>query len=118
MGLFLDRRGSDWLGSLCGQVKPAKLLEAARPLPAPNGRGPAALLVGGAFGHARTIALDRQGRTLVYGRGDGETQMLAVCPGARRVAEAVTQGGGWIVAVRDVRSLRVLRSRRLAQPGF
>ena len=116
-GLFLDRRGSRWHGSLCGQIEPARLLEAARPLPAPTGRGPAVLLAGGAFGPARTIALDRLGRTIAYGRGAGETQLLAACPGSRRVAEVVSSPSGWSLAIRELKRMRVVRQRPLPGPG-
>lgn len=114
IGLLLDRDGAGWNGTLCGQVAPARLLEAARPLPAPDGRGPVVLVAGGAFGPARTIALDRLGRTLAYGRGVGETQLLAVCPGARRVAEVVMVASGWRVAVRELPTLRPVWSSRLS----
>lgn len=43
-------------------------------LPGPDGRGPVALLVGGRFGPARTLALDVEGRTLAYGTGAGRVR--------------------------------------------
>lgn len=71
VGLFLTREGGAWIGSLCKQVSPDDLLAAARPLPAPNGRGAPAMWVGGRFGKARVLALDTRGRTLAYGYGPG-----------------------------------------------
>jgi hypothetical protein len=89
VGVFLDRRGGRWRSGLCGQIEPGRLRAAAAPLPAPDGRAPAALVVGGSFGEARLIALDRQARTLAYGYGAGATTGLSVCPGGRRVLEVV-----------------------------
>ena len=43
-GLVLERREGAWHGHLCAQFAPADLLAAAKPLPAPNGSGPVALL--------------------------------------------------------------------------
>ena len=100
IGLFLERVGGVWQSNLCRQVSPSELRAAARPLPRPDGRGPVAFLVGGRFGPARTLALDAQGRTLAYGRGEGESLMVSVCPGGRRVAEVVRAGRGVAVAVR------------------
>jgi hypothetical protein len=116
-GLFVERQGSRWLGTLCGQLAPARLLEAARPLPAPTGRGPAVLVAGGSFAPARTIALDRLGRTVAYGRGGGETRLLAACAGGTRIAEVVAHGAGWSLAIRELRTMRVVRSRALPAPG-
>ena len=120
VGLFLDRANGEWRSSLCQQIEPARLRAAARPLPAPNGRGPAALVVGGRFGPARTLALDAQGRTLAYGRGEGESLILSVCPGGRRVAELVRREGSdaVAVAVRALPTLRTVWERRLATPAY
>ena len=81
VGLFLDRSGNRWVGHLCWQVSPEDLLAAAT-LPAPNGRGPAAMFVGGRFGPARTLALDTKGRTLAYGMGSGNVLQHSACPAA------------------------------------
>jgi hypothetical protein len=112
IGLFLERSEGRWHGSLCGQIAPERLRAAARPLPRPDGKGPPALLVGGAFGLARTIALDRLGRTLAYGAGEGETLFLSTCPGGRRAVELVL-GDRVLLAVRDVHTLRVVRRKAL-----
>ena len=40
VGLVVERRGGTWSGYLCWQFDPDELLAAAKPLPAPNGRGP------------------------------------------------------------------------------
>ncbi|HEU0246361.1 MAG TPA: hypothetical protein VFR38_04675, partial [Gaiellaceae bacterium] len=112
IGLFLAREGGGWVGHLCWQVAPEDLL-AAGSLPAPNGRGDVALYVGGRFGPARTLALDSKGRTLAYGYGRGTTDLLSPCPGRQRLAEI----GRGELTIRDVRSLRVIRSRPLQLPG-
>lgn len=117
VGLFLARVGGEWRSSLCSQIEPARLRAAARPLPAPNGRGPVAFLVGGRFGLARTLALDARGRTLAYGYGEGETSLLALCPASRRALEVVTYATSKVdVQVRELRRLRTVRSRGLP-PG-
>jgi hypothetical protein len=116
IGLFLVREGDGWVGHLCWQVAPEDLLAAAA-LPAPNGRGGAALFVGGRFGPARTLALDLKGRTLAYGVGAGKTWELSVCPGGRRVAEIAFLGQGWELAIRDARNLQMIRRQALVMPG-
>ncbi len=112
IGLFLVREGDGWFGHLCWQVEPEDLLAAAS-LPAPNGRGPVALLVGGRFGPARTLALDAKGRTLAYGMGSGEALDFSVCPGGRRVAEIVDRDASSWVAIRELPTLRLVRRQRL-----
>ena len=121
IGLFLMREGDGWVGHLCWQVEPADLLAAAA-LPAPNGKGPAMLFVGGQFGPARTLALDAKGRTLAYGMGNGEAVNFSVCPGGQRVAEVVEFAGmrggdlvvtGYVIAIRELPTLRLLRRQRL-----
>ena len=116
IGLFLERRAGRWTSSLCWQVSPDDLLAAAQPLPPPNGRGPAALLVGGRFGPARLLALDDRGRTLAYGRGAGSVLQLSACPGARRMAEVVQQDSGLRVVVRELPGLRLVRQRPVTPP--
>ena len=113
IGLFLERAGGRWRSNLCAQVAPRTLREAARPLPRADGTGPAALLVGGRFGPARMIALDPRGRTLAYGRGAGETLLLAACPGGQRAVEIVS-GKRVVLAIRELRRLRVVSEQRLA----
>jgi hypothetical protein len=120
VGLTLDRRDGAWHGHLCAQFAPDDLLAAAA-LPAPNGRGPVALLVGGRFGPARTLALDAKGRTLAYGLGAGYVEEFSMCPGGRHLAEIVGLATGYIVAIREVGTLRLvrqqpLRSRRVGDP--
>jgi hypothetical protein len=117
IGLVLDRVGGTWTSNLCRQIEPNALLAAARPLPPPNGSGPAALLVGGRFGSVRTIALDARGRTLGYGRGRGETILLAACPGSQRVVEYSAVRPSFLLAVRDLRTYRLVRERRYRPRG-
>jgi hypothetical protein len=40
-----------------------------------------------------------------------------VCPGAQRIAEVATIGSRWLVAVRELRSMRVVRSRPVPAGG-
>ncbi|MGH3137971.1 MAG: hypothetical protein ACRDPV_15915 [Gaiellaceae bacterium] len=110
IGLFLMRERDGWVGHLCWQVDPADLLAAAA-LPAPNGKGPVALFVGGRFGPARTIALDAKGRTLAYGLGAGG--LLSPCPGRQRLAQI----GGDELVLRDARTLQVIRRQPFQLPG-
>jgi hypothetical protein len=112
-GLFVHRRAGAWTSTLCQQAQPAQLRAAARALPRPNGRVPAALVVAGAFGEARTIALDARGRTLAYGFGRDDALRLAVCPGGRAVAELVASPANAEaqvrIAVRTLPRLRLVR---------
>ncbi len=122
-GLFLFREGGRWVGHMCWQVEPEDLLAAAA-LPAPNGKGPVAMFVGGRFGPARTLALDARGRTLAYGMGAGKVREFSVCPGGRRVAELVARDTpdpphtSFIVAIRELPTLRLLREQRLQHRYF
>lgn len=111
IGLLLERSGGAWTSLLCWQIEPEALIAAAQPLPAPTGRGPLTILVGGRAGDVRTFGLDRQGRTLAYGRGRGQTFLLAVCPGARRGVELAYTQPGFLLAVRDLRTFRLVRER-------
>lgn len=123
IGLFLMREGDAWFGHLCWQVEPENLLAAAS-LPAPNGRGSAALFVGGRFGPARTLTLDAKGRTLAYGLGTGATTLLSPCPGGQRLAEIAPIRSDarmrttYEIAIREATSLRVIRRQALKLPGW
>ena len=113
IGLFLVREGGKWFGNLCLQVAPEDLLAAAA-LPAPNGRGPVVLFVGGRFGPVRTLALDAKGRTLAYGIGTGDAWYFSVCPGGRKVAELVeVDFDKFIIAIRELPTLRLVRQQPL-----
>lgn len=117
VGLVLERRDAAWHGHLCWQFDPEELLGAALPLPPPNGRGPVALVVGGEFGDVRLLTLDGKGRTLAYGRGDGRTGLIAVCPGRRLLAELAYTGPDTTLVVRKLATLRVVRRQTLVLPG-
>lgn len=117
VGLALDRRGGTWHGHLCTQFDPEELLAAALPLPAPNGRGPVALVVGGEFGDVRLIALDARGRTLAYGRGGGRAGLISVCPGRQRLLELAFVGSGTTLVVRQLPTLRIVRRHATTLPG-
>ena len=123
IGLFVSRENGRWMGTLCWQVAPEDLLAAAV-LPAPNGRGPVAMFVGGRFGPARTLALDAHGRTLAYGIGRGNTSLLSLCPGNGRVAEIARSDAGselditFELTIRDARTLFVLSTQTIDLPGL
>jgi hypothetical protein len=116
IGLFLAREGDGWAGHLCWQVEPADLLAAAA-LPAPNGKGPMAMVVGGRFGPARTLALDAKGRTVAYGMGAGGTRLLSPCPGRQRLAEIGGVGTRSELTIREIATLRVIRRHAVKLPG-
>ncbi len=116
IGLFLDAaEDGAWTSGLCSQIDPDVLLQAARPLPAPDGVGPVRFVVGGNLGENRLMALDRKGRTLAYGLGDGYARDVDVCPGATRALEAVTWGRRAQLVVRELPSLDVVRTVTLAE---
>jgi hypothetical protein len=116
IGLFLETADDGaWTSGLCSQVDPDVLLKAAEPLPPPDGVGPVRYVVGGNLGENRLMALDRAGRTLGYGAGDGYTQDVQVCPGATRVLEAAAVGRNALLVVRDLPSLDVVRTITLAE---
>ena len=116
IGLLLgtDEDGA-WISNLCSQIDPEVLLNAAEPLPEPDGVGPVRFVVGGNLGENRLMALDRTGRTLAYGPGDGYARDVDICPGATRVLEAVTLGRRAQLVVRDLPSLDVVRTITLAE---
>jgi hypothetical protein len=114
IGVLLDRSRGDWRSGLCGQIEPGKLRAAAAPLPAPTGQSPAALVVGGSFGEARLLALDRHARTLAYGYGLGLTTELSICPGGNRLLEVVgDHPRPSRVALRELPGLGLVWERRL-----
>jgi hypothetical protein len=116
IGLFLDTADDGaWTSGLCSQIDPDVLLQAAQPLPPPDGVGPVRYVVGGNLGENRLMALDRKGRTLGYGAGDGYAQDVHVCPGATRVLEAAAAGRRALLVVRELPSLDVVRTITLAE---
>jgi hypothetical protein len=117
VGVLLSAEGGTWHGGLCTQMDPDVLLEAAGPLPAPTGIGPATFLVGGSFGEARLVALDVKGRVLGYGAGRGETIAVDVCPGSRMAVESVADDKEAFVAVRDLRTMTIRRSVPIPSDG-
>jgi hypothetical protein len=109
VGAFLDRTRRGWRTFLCSLAKPFELERALRPYPLPLGRGRVALLAGGSFGDARLMALDRRGRLLGYGFGQGVVRSISVCPGALLAAELVDRGRRLAsVVVRSLESLAVV----------
>ncbi|MDP9067016.1 MAG: hypothetical protein M3N53_01540 [Actinomycetota bacterium] len=87
-GLFLEqRKDGAWSSSLCRQTTPEEMREAASPLPAPTGEPPVRMLVGGSFGEAQVMGLDRRGRTVAYGYGGTDVYRMDVCPGGQRSLE-------------------------------
>jgi hypothetical protein len=114
VGLLLTSSDGQWHATLCHQIDPTELRSAAAPLPSPIGRGLAAFLVGGSFGEARMVAIDRHARVLAYGFGRGHATHLSVCPGASRVLEVAEDYPGIpTLALRKLPSLEVVWERHL-----
>ena len=114
-GLFLEARNGEWSSSLCSQVSPRTMREAASPLPAPTSDGPVRMIVGGSFGEAQTMALDARGRTVGYGFGGTDVSLVDVCPGGDRaleIGEAYPERPH--LFVRDLNTFETLRE--LAMP--
>lgn len=106
-GLFLSgNHQAGWTSSLCAQIAPDDLREAAAPMPEPDGEGPVKLLVSGRWGDVGIVSLDSEGRTLAYGNRRGGSGSLAVCPGSARFLE-VPRWGDPRYAVRETSSLKV-----------
>ena len=98
-GLFL--RGNEtrgWSSSLCEQIAPDELREAAKPMPKPNGEGPMKAIAGGNWGEMGLFALDAEGRTLMYGKRRGGSSVADVCPGSTFFIETPWRGERrWVV---------------------
>ena len=111
-GLFLTLRDDgEWSSSLCSQVSPERMREAASPLPAPTSEGPVRLIAGGSFGDTQTMMLDGRGRTVDYGAGELEVSYVDPCKGGKRVLEVGRlYPDPYKLMVRDVSSGEVVRS--------
>ena len=114
-GLFLHVRDDGaWASSLCRQVSPETMREAASPLPAPTSDGPVRFVAGGSFGDTQTMFLDAQGETVAYGAGDRDVTHVAVCKSSARILEVGTEhSAAPMLFVRDVSSREVVSSVRL-----
>jgi len=126
-GLFLHRDGDQWKSGLCSQIDPDALIEAATPMPAPTSKGPVTFVLGGRYGPATTLALDRKGKTVAYGLGsEWDTTNASVCPGSRVVVEWGRELGGSnvpIMAVRRFDRFGVAKAQRIpalrdSEPNF
>ena len=116
IGLLLETaEDGAWTSTLCSQIDPKVLLKASQPLPEPDGVGPVRFVVGGNLGENRLMSLDRKGRTLAYGEGEGSAQDVHVCPGAHRVVEAVIDERRAQLVVRELPSLEVVETITLAE---
>ena len=108
VALLLDRHGGRWRSDVCSQMTPRVLRAAATPLAAAV-EGNAFLLAGGRFGDGvRTIALDRRGRAVAYGRGPGATWDISSCPGGRVAVEVASDRRRTWAAARELPTLRRL----------
>ena len=115
-GLFLRVRESDgaWSSSLCSQVPPETMREAASPLPAPTSDGPVRFVAGGSFGDTQTVLLDAEGRTVGYGSGDRDVTHVTGCRGRARILElSQSYRERPVLVVRDVSSLDEVRTVEL-----
>ena len=117
---LLTRAGNDgWSTGACDSMTSADLHRAGQPLPRPTGGKRVELVVAGAFGPVRSIALDQSGRVVSYGQGAGRVVAASVCPGARRMVEVVLAERLQPVtriAIRELPGLHLVRSRTF--PGF
>ena len=113
IGVMAALDGSQY-HSLFGDLSPEVLIEAAAPLPPPDGSGPPAVLLGARVGPNRMLVLDRRGRVLLYGAGPGRVLAAAGCPGGRYGVEVVIdrEGRGRLER-RDLRSGRHVLLARL-----
>jgi hypothetical protein len=93
VGVLLSELDGHYHGDLCRQPSPERLLRAAEPLPAPEGRLPPWVLVGSTYGNGRSVALDDGGRVAGVGTGAGTTTAVAVCPDRQRIVELFTVTG-------------------------
>lgn len=122
LGLLMSYAETEgtWGASSCDAMAPDELRRAAAPLPEPDGRGRARILVGGSWGESSYMALDAAGRTLGYGLDDESGALLRVCPGGRRFLEVYRRSRGWTIALRSMRSNRLIDETRIpliAGPG-
>ncbi len=113
IGVLLYEHEGRLTGGLCSTLDADVLQAAATPLGPVDGEGPIALLVGGTIGPYRLVALDAQGRDLARAEGTEPVYQLSVCPGARHVAELVSNA---TLAVRDLTTFEVLWQRPLPGP--
>lgn len=111
IGLLLGRRGNSWVSATCGDYPPELLIEAAGPLPAPDGRGAPAVILGSAWGKVRALSLDAEGRVLRYGFGGPRISTMSLCPGDTKIA----MYGEARLAVREPVSLRLVREYRFPE---
>ncbi len=109
-GLFLTEQEGQWHSNLCSQTSPDQMREAATDLPEPNGSGPPRFFIGGSFGEAQVIALDDKGRTLAYGAGGRDAQVIEMCPRGRHMVELAfsLEDGRAHLVVRRVKTLDVI----------
>jgi len=89
MALFANEEEDHLTSSLGLQVSDSIMREVTSPFPAPDGRGDARLVIGGSFGETRVLALDRAGRILGYGYGEGDVQELSICPDEKFLIDGV-----------------------------
>jgi hypothetical protein len=101
-GLLLHGEGDQWSSSLCSQVDPDALVQAAAPLPAPNGQGPLTFLVAGKFTESSTLGVDSNAALLAYGEGEEPAEDFSVCPGSNVAVER----RGRALFLRDLRTFR------------
>jgi hypothetical protein len=119
IGLFVEGGENAWWSGRCMDADPDLLIEAAGPLPAPDGRGAVQFLVGVDSAGYRMLALDGAGRTLAYGPGDGRVDRISLCPEARMAVEVVSEewpSEGYRVAVRHLDTFIATREVPLPDP--
>ena len=114
-GLFLRMRDDGvWASSLCEQTSPEDMRKAATPLPEPTSDRPIRFIVGGSFGKAQVVGLDRRGEIVRYGFGDGDVTQVDSCPGGKRIVEIDrTYDAPQRLTIRRLSDFKVLQRRNL-----
>jgi hypothetical protein len=121
IGLLLYRWHGQLRSDLCSQIEPDTLRRAVEPVPRPDGQPPIRLLVGTSYGPGRVLSLDRRGRVVAFGGGQGLTTVIAVCPGGQRMVEVSrpAQPTSPVVPVLTVRRVFGLAiEAEIPLPGF
>jgi hypothetical protein len=115
-----ERRDGTWHLGDCRRLDLAEALQYLHGRPEPAAGGPAVAVAAGSYGGSRLAALDRAGRVVGWGGGDGTASHVAACPDGRRVVAVGRPGsplepGLTELTVHEVPTLRVLRTVRLEE---
>jgi len=109
--------------SLCQQMTESDMRAAVKPLPpVAASPGKAVVLASTGLAGSGVVALDERGQVAGYGASEQPVERFSVCPGGKRVIEAMPLSGGGAkrkLATRDLRTLEIVGSWSPAAPdGF